>query len=151
MYPFASLPENLVAFADALRRHHGFHLGPRELADSARVLTAISLSDERIVRDALRPILCHTLQDVAVFDRAFTSFFYPARAGSGVEGVTRPLASLENRDRRELPDAEVFDDISHDAPSTTTGLRAEASAPQDETREAGGRHVCRAALQPARG
>ena len=137
MYPFASLPGNLVAFADALRRHHGFHLGPRELADSARVLTAISLSDERIVRDALRPILCHTLQDVAVFDRAFTSFFYPARAGSDVEGVTRPLASLENRDRRELPDAEGFDDISHDAPSTTTGLRAEASAPQDETREAG--------------
>jgi uncharacterized protein len=135
MYPFASLPENLVAFADALRRHHGFHLGPRELADSARALTAISLGDERIVRDVLRPILCHTLQDLAVFDRAFTSFFYPARASSGVEGVTRPLASPGNRVRGELPDAEAFDDISDGASSTTTGPRAELDALQDETRE----------------
>ena len=100
------------------------------------MLTLMPLDDERRVRDALRPILSHTLDDALEFDRAFDAFFYPARAGSGVEGVTRPLASLVNRDRDELPDAQGFDDISHDAPSTTIGLRAEADAPEDEMREA---------------
>jgi hypothetical protein len=27
MYPFASLPENLAAFCEALRRRRGFHIG----------------------------------------------------------------------------------------------------------------------------
>jgi hypothetical protein len=139
MYPFASLPENLVAFAGTLRRHHGFRIGPRELADAARALTTIELGDERTVRDALRPILCHTLPDVAVFDRAFTSFFYPARAGSSVDGITRPLASPEHRDDSEMPVAEDLDDTSHaDTPSTATALRAEADVAQDEQPEAEG-------------
>ena len=31
MYPFASLPENLIAFCAVLRRDHGFRIGPGEL------------------------------------------------------------------------------------------------------------------------
>jgi len=38
MYPFAGLPENLAAFCESLRRHHGFHIGPGELRDTARAL-----------------------------------------------------------------------------------------------------------------
>ena len=38
MYPFASLPENLAAFCDALRRQHGFRIGPGEVHDAARAL-----------------------------------------------------------------------------------------------------------------
>jgi uncharacterized protein with von Willebrand factor type A (vWA) domain len=75
MYPFASLPENLAAFCETLRRHHGFHIGPGELHDAARALDIVDVADERAVRHALRPILASTLDDTVVFDAAFTQFF----------------------------------------------------------------------------
>ena len=81
MYPFASLPENLAAFCDALRREHGFRIGPGELHDAARALDVVDLANERAVRHALRPILAGTLDDVTVFDAAFTQFFFPGPAG----------------------------------------------------------------------
>jgi uncharacterized protein len=80
MYPFASLPENLAAFCEALRRRHGFHIGPGDLHDAARTLEVVDLTNERAVRHALRPILASTLADVTVFDAAFTQFFFPAPA-----------------------------------------------------------------------
>ena len=75
MYPFASLAANLAAFCDVLRRQHGFHIGPGELADAARALHVVDLASERAVRNALRPILASTRNDVMVFDAAFTRFF----------------------------------------------------------------------------
>ena len=81
MYPFASLPENLAAFCEVLRRDHGFRIGPGELHDAARALDVVDLADERAVRHALRPILGGTLDDVTVFDAAFTRFFFPGPAG----------------------------------------------------------------------
>jgi uncharacterized protein len=87
MYPFASLPANLAAFCDALRRAHGFHIGPAEVADAARALQVVPLADEMRVRDALRLVLCGRVQDVDVFDRAFADFFFPPRAGVQQEGL----------------------------------------------------------------
>jgi len=81
MYPFASLPENLAAFCEALRRDHGFRIGPGELYDAARALDVVDLADERAVRHAFRPILCGTLDEVSLFDAAFTQFFFPRPAG----------------------------------------------------------------------
>ena len=81
MYPFASLPENLAAFCEALRREHGFRIGPGELHDAARALDVVDLANERAVRHALRPILAGTLDDVTVFDAAFTRFFFPGPTG----------------------------------------------------------------------
>ena len=81
MYPFASLPENLVAFCAVLRRDHGFRIGPGELHDAARALEVVDLSDEHAVRHALRPILSGTLHDSTVFDQAFTDFIFPRSAG----------------------------------------------------------------------
>jgi uncharacterized protein with von Willebrand factor type A (vWA) domain len=77
MYPFASLPENLAAFCDLLRRHHGFRIGPGELADAARALEVVDLADARAVRDALRPVLAGTRDQSAAFDNAFAQFFFP--------------------------------------------------------------------------
>ena len=74
-YPFASLPANLAAFCDLLRRQHGFHVGPGELRDAARALHVVDLASERAVRNALRPILASTRDDVMAFDAAFTRFF----------------------------------------------------------------------------
>ena len=81
MYPFASLPENLAAFCDVLRRHHGFRIGPGELHDAARALAVVDLANERAVRHALRPILGGTLDDVTAFDAAFARFFFPGPVG----------------------------------------------------------------------
>jgi len=81
MYPFASLPENLIAFCAVLGRDHGFRIGAGEVHDAARALEVVDLPDEHAVRHALRPILSGTLHDVTVFDRAFTDFFFPGPAG----------------------------------------------------------------------
>lgn len=81
MYPFGSLPHNLTAFCDVLRREHGFRIGAGELQDAARALEVIELADELAVRHALRPILSRTHDDAAIFDRAFTGFFFPGSPG----------------------------------------------------------------------
>jgi uncharacterized protein with von Willebrand factor type A (vWA) domain len=77
MYRFGSLPENLAAFCDHLRRDYGFSIGPRELQDAARALEAASLASEPAVRHALRPVLSGSREHALIFDRAFDAFFYP--------------------------------------------------------------------------
>jgi hypothetical protein len=81
MYLFASLPANLAAFCETLRHRHGFHIGPGELRDAARALSVVDIASERAVRHALRPILGGTQDEVAIFDEAFTEFFFPGPAG----------------------------------------------------------------------
>ena len=77
MYPFGSLPGNLLAFCGVLRRDHGFRIGPGEASDAARALEIVDLRDERAVRNALRPILSMTVDHARVFDPAFSAFFFP--------------------------------------------------------------------------
>jgi uncharacterized protein with von Willebrand factor type A (vWA) domain len=90
-YPFGSIPKNLVAFCGVLRREHGFRIGPGETHDAARALEIVPLSDERAVRNALRPILSKTPQHVKRFDRLFDAFFFP-----GTSGVKQPqLPSID--------------------------------------------------------
>ena len=80
MYPFGSVPGNLVAFCGVLRRDHGFRIGPGEAFDAARALEIVDLRDERAVRNVLRPILSMTVDDARAFDPAFTAFFFPKTA-----------------------------------------------------------------------
>jgi uncharacterized protein with von Willebrand factor type A (vWA) domain len=92
MYPFGSLPRNLIAFGDFLRREYGFQIGSGELHDAARALEVVDLADEIAVRNALRPILSGTLDDISVFDQAFTRFFFPRPVGvSQPEPALQPL------------------------------------------------------------
>jgi uncharacterized protein with von Willebrand factor type A (vWA) domain len=122
MYPFSSLPENLIAFGAVLRRDHGFRIGPGELYDAARALEVVDLSDERAVRHALRPVLSGTLHDMTVFDRAFTDFFFPVlpgtptarmpstrrERGSGADGLE---AAIE-REPHSIPSSADADEAS---------------------------------------
>jgi hypothetical protein len=85
MYPFGSLPENLIAFCACLRSSYGFAIGPREAHDAARALEIVDVTDERTVRDSLRPVLSGTREDAASFDAAFSEFFFQNRPG--VESV----------------------------------------------------------------
>ena len=82
MYPFGTLPDNLIAFCGFLRRAHAFRIGPGEVHDAARALEIVDLTDEHAVRDALRPVLSGTLGEATLFDRAFTKFFFPGPPGA---------------------------------------------------------------------
>lgn len=95
MYPFSSLPDNLAAFCAALRRDHGFHIGPGELADAVRALEAVDVGGERAVRDVLRPVLCGTADDAAVFDEAFTDFFLPGPVGEPQHGMPEQALTVD--------------------------------------------------------
>ena len=164
MYPFASLPENLAAFCEALRRDHGFRIGPGELHDAARALDVVDLADERAVRHALRPVLSGTLDDVTVFDAAFTHFFLPAArwrrrsriaadarerdagvpardAGSGAPSC-RPIASRRRRMGRP-PDASPTTPLES-ADADRRGGRPRAVELQPARRRRSTRPSCRA-------
>lgn len=112
MYRYTSLPDNLADFGRVLRRAYDFHLGPGELADAARALTVIDLTDEQMVRHALRAVLCSTVDDAAVFDEAFTGFFYPEPMGEpqnqpplGRPTTRGPERTAVDRPRGGRPDA----------------------------------------------
>ena len=77
MYPFTSLPENLAAFCQVLRRQHGFDIGPGELHDAARALGVVDLASERAVRHALRPILGGTVTRWRYTPAPVTAYRYP--------------------------------------------------------------------------
>ena len=119
MPPYRSLPENLAAFSASLRRLHGFRIGPRELQDAVRALDTIDLADEVAVRNVLRPILCSTAADSAIFDAAFDEFFFRTRR------LAR--ADLTSRSSREQgsDDAKV-------APARTTTNRS-TEGPHDDS------------------
>lgn len=99
MYPFGGLAENLVAFGAYLRREHGFLAGPGELHDAARALEIVDLTDVRIVRDALRPILSGSVDEATTFDEAFSAFFFP-----GPPGIAQPAVPVARHQRDEAPD-----------------------------------------------
>jgi len=116
MYPFASLPDNLAAFCDVLRRTHRFRIGPGELRDAARALEFADLGSEPAVRNTLRPILSANRDEAALFDSAFRSFFIPATAeaasyevmarGAEPTAAGGPGAQVELQRR---PDASALD------------------------------------------
>jgi uncharacterized protein with von Willebrand factor type A (vWA) domain len=141
-YPFAALPENLAAFTETLRRRHGFHVGPGELHDAARALDIVDLASERAVRNALRPILGGTLDDVSVFDAAFTEFFLPDPA------ALRRDTTIAAR-QEPAPDAAGHGDAEHarrappstadadDASALGGGPMTPVESTGDRSREAG--------------
>jgi hypothetical protein len=133
MYPFTSLPGNLAAFCDVLRRVHRFRIGPGELHDAARALEVVDLSDANAVRNGLRPVLSATRDDATVFDPAFVAFFFPERAGEEIAG-TRPERRKSAEDEQGEDDGSALerqtppdDPDSKDAfedPSLTPGVTA---------------------------
>src|SRR5262245_7464649 len=96
MYPFGTLPDNLVAFGGFLRDRYAFHVGPREIHDAARAIEIVDLVDERAVRNTLRPILSGTLREATVFDHAFTEFFFPGPEGVPQANLPRPRGQADS-------------------------------------------------------
>jgi uncharacterized protein with von Willebrand factor type A (vWA) domain len=120
-YPFASLPENLAAFCELLRRDYRFRVGPRELEDAARALELADLLDERTVRNVMRPVLAGTLADVQVFDRAFEQFFAGLVLPSA---LPETLPSAPTPAEQQRADAGDAPDDAHEAISAETGRDA---------------------------
>jgi uncharacterized protein with von Willebrand factor type A (vWA) domain len=147
-YPFADLSANLAAFCDLLRRDHGFRLGPRELRDAARALIVAPLADERAVRDVLRPILCHTRDDVLAFDEAFLQFFLPGLTAP----VPPPLPGLgrtSTSPSRDTTSPRLRDDGQDDAPEAShPGSLHPAELSQEDGANGADRPFVRARYSP---
>ncbi len=154
MYPFAGLPENLTLFCTILRDEHRFRIGARELQDAARALEVVPLADERMVRDALRPILSSTRDDVRAFDRAFTDFFFPGPKGVPQERMApiergpggEQRRSDQRTRRRPVPTAAVDED---DAAEPGRSEPVPLDVGDDAGEEAGA--VARATYSPLEG
>jgi uncharacterized protein len=107
MYPFGSLPSNLVAFGTFLRSAYGFKVGPSELHDTARAVEIVDLADESAVRNALRPILSRTSGDAGVFDQAFSKFFFPGSPSlpqQDPESIRRESGKQPGQTEKRFPD-----------------------------------------------
>ena len=154
MYPFASLPDNLAAFCDVLRRTHRFRIGPGELRDAARALEFADLGSEPAVRNTLRPILSANRDEAALFDSAFRSFFIPATAEPASDEVAArgaergPLPA----DRRRRPNfsAGPAPALSTSTISRTRAARSQRLPVSTKGRATGG-DVRASSFQPARG
>lgn len=78
----------LVSFARLLR-DNGVRVSPAEVADAARALSLVPLSDPAAVRGSLRATLVKRGRDAAAFDRIFALHF--GAAGRLFEGVAESL------------------------------------------------------------
>jgi hypothetical protein len=131
MYPFGTLPQNLIAFCAFLREQHGFRLGPGEIHDAARALEIVDVTDEHQVRNALRPVLSGTFRDVTMFDRAFTEFFF-----SRPPGIPQPnLPRTRDDGDPDASGAGPLDLNEDDAAEGTRAIRSSYSPLDVDTRE----------------
>lgn len=80
-FPHNNLLENLVVFAEYLRRTtQKFNIGPQEVQDSLLALEAVHLGHLQEVRQALKLVMCSSLEQERVFDDLFFQFFLPGRS-----------------------------------------------------------------------
>jgi uncharacterized protein with von Willebrand factor type A (vWA) domain len=149
-YPFADLPANVAAFCAVLRRDHGFRVGHDELRDALRALQLMPIDDERAVRNALRPILSHTLQDAAVFDRAFDAFFHPAGRGPRTGAADSPQAAGADRAGHDSRRVAGIDQVQLAADAGESAATAFSLAAIDDTDSGGVRAAAlRSSYSPA--
>jgi uncharacterized protein with von Willebrand factor type A (vWA) domain len=134
MYPYGTLPENLVAFSEFLRQRYAFPIGPRETHDAARALELIDLADERAARNALRPVFSASRRDAAAFDRAFSEFFFPA-PGIPQSKLPRPRES-DASDASSADSSALVEIEDTDARLPALTLRSSYSPLDVETAEA---------------
>lgn len=85
-FPHATLEHNLIAFCNLLRssRKVRFVLGPQEALDGLRALESVDLGSLQQVRQALKLVLCSSLEQERAFDDLFFQFFLPARRRKNV-------------------------------------------------------------------
>lgn len=69
---------NVVQFARLLRKA-GLRIGPSSVIDALTALQVIDLGSREQVRAALRAVLVHRSEELAVFEQAFALFFEPRR------------------------------------------------------------------------
>lgn len=89
------LPDHLVAFVAALRRH-GVAVGPGETVDAARVVTVLDLLQRDQLREGLAAALLRRGGQRAVFDSLFELYF------PMTTGATEPAPPTEPDDVSEL-------------------------------------------------
>src|SRR5205807_2977211 len=79
------LAGNVTLFGRRLRRR-GLLVGPLEISDGLRAMTAVDLADRDLVRFSLRAVFCSHAEDLPVFDEEFARFWQ----GPPMEGAPAP-------------------------------------------------------------
>ena len=128
------LSTNIAAFCRFLRDEHAFSTGHSEAHDALRALEAVGVEERSRVRAALRLVCCGSPDQIAVFDRAFDSFFLDPDRGLP-QPAYHPRHTRPGRERpdRPMPPAPA-DDASMSAGGGTLLERQPAGdAPDDAT------------------
>lgn len=88
---FGDLTSHVVGFCRRLRTS-GLPVGPKEIVDALRALSAVDVGDRRECYLALRTVLTSRKDDLAVFDSVFEEFWNPpAEAGDYGPRQPQPL------------------------------------------------------------
>jgi uncharacterized protein len=152
-FAYGSLPANLAAFCAMLRRDYAFRIGTREVHDAARAIETVGIATERAVRDALRPVLSSSFEQVAVFDDAFRRFFYGDLAADA--RAPRPERSASTKGGASNDDDTGHaspPDASPDRDDTTGGHDGAVAAVDDlDSRDQLTLQVVRSAYSPLEG
>src|SRR5207244_6108936 len=114
--PGAAIPRrgdlagNVTLFGRRLRRR-GLLVGPLEISDALRALTAVDLADRDLVRFSLRAVFCSHAEDLPVFDEEFARFWQgppmeaPAPQDDAAEGPAGPAGEAGGEHGRDVSEA----------------------------------------------
>ena len=109
------LAGNVTLFGRRLRRR-GLLVGPLEISDALRALTAVDLADRELVRFSLRAVFCSHAEDLPVFDEEFARFWQgpamdgaPASGDDAAEGPAGPAGEAGEERGRDVAVAEWND------------------------------------------
>ena len=119
--PGAAIPRrgdlagNVTLFGRRLRRR-GLLVGPLEISDALRALTAVDLADRDLVRFSLRAVFCSHAEDLPLFDEEFARFWQgppmegaPASQDDAAEGPAGPAGEAGEERGRDVAVAEWDD------------------------------------------
>ncbi len=119
-----ALLEKITAFCEVLRTQHQFKIGVAEVSDALRSLELVDVTTGlEVTKTALRIVICGKLEEIAVFDRAFQSFFFPER-----QGIAQPLMPSQPKQLTEQP---------ANNPSLEPQAKPESENPEDDPDFAG--------------
>ena len=118
-----TLSANVTLFARRLRRR-GLRVGPSEIGDALRALTAVDVSDREQVRLGLRTVFASSLGELPVFDEEFSRFWS--------EPVVSDAPADAQPDEGEDPEGEGVEGGEERTEMSVADWSEEEAAPDEE-------------------
>ncbi len=118
-----NLPANVTLFARRLRRR-GLRVGPSEIGDALRALTAVDVSDREEVRLGLRTVFASSLGELPVFDEEFARFWS--------EPIVSDAPAQSEPEEGEDPEGEPSPGAEERTEMSVADWSGEEAAPDEE-------------------